>query len=74
MEQIKTILANKQLDYQGHGNDAREQDSQSFEDSPTSKLAEILKTGHQTRKFSNTPTLSWLQTWRVSNLAPCDSQ
>ena len=31
-------------------------------------LAQILKTGYQKRKFSNTSTVNWLQTWRISNL------
>ena len=42
--------------------DIEDQDDKSFD------LAQILKTGYQKRKFSNTSTVNWLQTWRISNL------
>ncbi|PQM54904.1 MAG: hypothetical protein CML39_09580 [Rhodobacteraceae bacterium] len=68
MEQIRSILANNQSGFKNQ-KDPELGDSGEHEDSGTFRLAEILKTGYQTRKFSNTPTLNWLQTWRVSNLA-----
>ena len=68
MEQIRSILANKQSSYNENRKVSEQDDTGDHEDSGTFRLAEILKTGYQTRKFSNTPTLSWLQTWRVSNL------
>ena len=43
-------------------NNLENQDKQIFD------LAQVLKTGYQKRKFSNTSTISWLQTWRISNL------
>ncbi len=72
MEQIRSILANNQPKYQERGEGSEQAGNDENEDSGTFRLAEILKTGYQTRKFSNTPTLNWLQTWRVSNLAACE--
>ena len=68
MESIKNINSNNQnkqnlLYVAGDEKDNLEDKSQQNFD-----LAQILKTGHQKRKFSNTSTLNWLQTWRVSNL------
>ena len=68
MDGIKNINSHNQnkqnLLYNGSDeiNNSEDQSQQNFD------LAQILKTGYQKRKFSNTSTLNWLQTWRVSNL------
>ena len=75
MDKIRSILAYNQPNHRDSSGEANEKNqTESHEDNGMSTLAEILKTGYQTRKFSNTPTLDWLQTWRVSNLASCDSK
>jgi len=68
MDKISSILTNNQPNYKDNGKDLAHSNTEKNEDSSTYRLAEILKTGYQTRKFSNTPTLNWIQTWRVSNL------
>ena len=68
MDEISSILTNNQPNYKDNGKDPTHTTDEKNEDSSTYRLAEILKTGYQTRKFSNTPTLNWIQTWRVSNL------
>ena len=68
MDKISSILTNNQPNYKDNGKDSTHSNAEKNEDSSTYRLAEILKTGYQTRKFSNTPTLNWIQTWRVSNL------
>ncbi len=70
MEQIKAILANTQSNYKDRHGDSEYLDVDGSEDNLTNRLAEMLKTGYQTRKFSDTSTLNWLQTWRKSNLFP----
>ena len=70
MEQIKAILANTPSNYKDRHGDNEYLDVDGSEDNLTNRLAEMLKTGYQTRKFSDTSTLNWLQTWRKSNLFP----
>ena len=72
MEQIKAILANTQSNYKDRQGDSDYLDVDGTEDNLTNRLAEMLKTGYQTRKFSDTSTLNWLQTWRKSNLFPTE--
>ena len=74
MEQIKAILANSQSNYKERQADGNQIADDGSEDNLTNRLAEMLKTGYQTRKFSDTSTLSWLQTWRKSNLSPLESK
>ncbi|MFL2790639.1 MAG: hypothetical protein ACJZ8I_02295 [Paracoccaceae bacterium] len=74
MEQIKAILANSQSNYKERQADGDQIADDGSEDNLTNRLAEMLKTGYQTRKFSDTSTLSWLQTWRKSNLSPLESK
>ena len=74
MEQIKAILANSQSNYKERQADGDQIADDRSEDNLTNRLAEMLKTGYQTRKFSDTSTLSWLQTWRKSNLSPLESK
>ena len=75
MDKIRSILANNQPNHrEPYGEASETNQTENQEDNGVSTLAEILKTGYQTRKFSNTPTLDWLQTWRVSNLASCESK
>ena len=68
MEEIKNINSYSQNNHSNYYNandekvDNEDQDNKSFD------LAQILKTGYQKRKFSNTSTVNWLQTWRISNL------
>ena len=68
MEDIKNINSYSQNNHSNFYNandekvDNEDQNNKSFD------LAQILKTGYQKRKFSNTSTVSWLQTWRISNL------
>ena len=68
MEVIKNINSYSQNNHSNfyNANDERvdneDQNNNSFD------LAQILKTGYQKRKFSNTSTVNWLQTWRISNL------
>ena len=68
MEEIKNINSYSQNNQSNFYNvtdkkvDNEDQDNNSFD------LAQLLKTGYQKRKFSNTSTVNWLQTWRISNL------
>ena len=68
MEDIKNINSFSQNNHSYFLNandekvDNEDQNNMSFD------LAQILKTGYQKRKFSNTSTVNWLQTWRISNL------
>ena len=68
MEEIKNINSYSQNNHNNYYNandekvDNEDQNNKSFD------LAHILKTGYQKRKFSNTSTVNWLQTWRISNL------
>ena len=68
MEEIKNINSYSQNNQSNFYNatdekvDIEDQDNTSFD------LAQLLKTGYQKRKFSNTSTVNWLQTWRISNL------
>ena len=68
MEEIKNINSYSQNNQSNFYNatdeivDDEDQDNNSFD------LAQLLKTGYQKRKFSNTSTVNWLQTWRISNL------
>ena len=68
MEEIKNINSysqnNQSFFYNANNEkvDNEDQDNNSFD------LAQLLKTGYQKRKFSNTSTVNWLQTWRISNL------
>ena len=68
MEEIKNINSYSQNNHSNYYNaydekvDNEDQNNKSFD------LAQILKTGYQKRKFSNTSTVNWLQTWRISNL------
>ena len=67
MDGIKNISSNNHNNYKNnHGDD--EQNNLEDQDKQTFDLAQVLKTGYQKRKFSNTSTISWLQTWRISNL------
>ena len=68
MEEIKNINSYSQNNHSNFYNandekvDDEDQNNKSFD------LAQILKTGYKKRKFSNTSTINWLQTWRISNL------
>ena len=68
MDGIKNIGSNNHNNHNNYYNGNDEQDNLVDQDKQTFDLAQILKTGHQKRKFSNTSTISWLQTWRISNL------
>ena len=67
MEEIRSILFNKNSNYQqreptGDGSEQNHENLDAF------RLAEVLKTGYQTRRFSNSSTMDWLKTWRISKL------
>ena len=68
MESIKKINSNNQNKQNLLYGAGDEKDNLEDKSQQNFDLAQILKTGHQKRKFSNTSTLNWLQTWRVSNL------
>ena len=71
MESIKNISPQNQNNNNNnysYSNDIYELGNSEDHNNQTFDLAQILKTGHQKRKFSNTSTLNWLQTWRISNL------
>ena len=70
MESIKKISSQNQNhnNNNNYSNGIDEQSNSTDHNNQTFDLAQILKTGHQKRKFSNTSTVNWLQTWRVSNL------
>ena len=67
MDGIKNISSNNHNNYKNNYGDD-EQNNLEDQDKQTFDLAQVLKTGYQKRKFSNTSTISWLQTWRISNL------
>ena len=68
MESIKNISSHNQNNKKSYYLDEEEPIKKDDLNETTLDLTNILKTGHKKRKFSNTSTLSWLQTWRVSNL------
>ena len=68
MDGIKNISSNNQNNHKNYYNGDDEQNNLEDQDKQTFDLAQVLKTGYQRRKFSNTSTISWLQTWRISNL------
>ena len=67
MDGIKNISSNNHNNYKNYYGDD-EQNNLEDQNKQTFDLAQVLKTGYQKRKFSNTSTISWLQTWRISNL------
>ena len=67
MDGIKNISSNNQNNHKNYYGDD-EQNNLEDQDKQTFDLAQVLKTGYQRRKFSNTSTINWLQTWRISNL------
>ena len=67
MDGIKNISSNNHNNHRNYYGDD-EQNSLEDQDKQTFDLAQVLKTGYQKRKFSNISTISWLQTWRISNL------
>ena len=68
MDGIKNISSNSHKNHSNYYNGDDEQSNLEDQDKQTFDLAQVLKTGYQKRKFSNTSTISWLQTWRISNL------
>ena len=67
MDGIKNIRSNNHNNHKNYYGDD-EQNNLEDQNKQTFDLAQVLKTGYQKRKFSNTSTISWLQTWRISNL------
>ena len=68
MDGIKNISSNNHNNHNNYYNGNDEQNNLEDRDKQTFDLAQVLKTGYQKRKFSNTSTIRWLQTWRISNL------
>ena len=68
MDGIKNISSNNHNNHKNYYNGDDEQNNLEDQDKQAFDLAQVLKTGYQRRKFSNTSTISWLQTWRISNL------
>ena len=68
MEDIKNINAYSQNNHSNFYNAIDEKVDNEDQNNKSFDLAQILKTGYQKRKFSNTSTVNWLQTWRISNL------
>ena len=68
MEGIKNISSNNHNNHKNYHNGDDEQNNLEDQNKQTFDLAQVLKTGYQKRKFSNTSTINWLQTWRISNL------
>ena len=68
MDGIKNISSNNHNNHKNYYNGDDEHNNLEDQDKQTFDLAQVLKTGYQKRKFSNTSTISWLQTWRISNL------
>ena len=68
MDGIKNISSNNHNNHKNYYFGYDEQNNFEDQDKQTFDLAQVLKTGYQKRKFSNTSTISWLQTWRISNL------
>ena len=68
MEEIKNINSYSQNNQSYFYNATDEKVNNEDQDNNSFDLAQLLKTGYQKRKFSNTSTVNWLQTWRISNL------
>ena len=68
MDGIKNISSNNHNNHKNYYIGDDEQNNLEDQDKQTFDLAQVLKTGYQKRKFSNTSTINWLQTWRISNL------
>ena len=68
MEEIKNINSYSQNNQSNFYNATDEKVNNEDQDNNSFDLAQLLKTGYQKRKFSNTSTVNWLQTWRISNL------
>ena len=68
MEEIKNINSYGQNHHSNYYNATDEKVDNEDQNHKSFDLAQILKTGYQKRKFSNTSTVNWLQTWRISNL------
>jgi len=68
MEEIKNINSYSQNNQSNFYNATDEKVDNEDQDNNSFDLAQLLKTGYQKRKFSNTSTVNWLQTWRISNL------
>tara|TARA_X000000368_G_C22366151_1_gene422742 strand:- start:72 stop:278 length:207 start_codon:yes stop_codon:yes gene_type:complete len=68
MDGIKNISSNNHNNHKNYYNGDDELNNLEDQDKQTFDLAQVLKTGYQRRKFSNTSTINWLQTWRISNL------
>ena len=68
MEEIKNINSYGQNHHSNFYNATDEKVDNEDQDNNSFDLAQLLKTGYQKRKFSNTSTVNWLQTWRISNL------
>ena len=68
MEEIKNINPYSQNNQSNFYNATDEKVNNEDQDNNSFDLAQLLKTGYQKRKFSNTSTVNWLQTWRISNL------
>ena len=68
MEEIKNINSYSQNNHSNFYNATDEKVDNEDQDNNSFDLAQLLKTGYQKRKFSNTSTVNWLQTWRISNL------
>ena len=68
MEEIKNISSYSQNNHSNFYNATDEKLDNEDQNNKSFDLAQILKTGYQKRKFSNTSTVNWLQTWRISNL------
>ena len=68
MEEIKNINSYTQNNHSNFYNATDEKVNNEDQNNKYFDLAQILKTGYQKRKFSNTSTVNWLQTWRISNL------
>ena len=68
MEEIKNINSYSQNNQSNFYNATDEKVDDEDQDNNSFDLAQLLKTSYQKRKFSNTSTVNWLQTWRISNL------
>ena len=68
MDEIKNINSYSQNNHSNFYNATDEKVDNEDQDNNSFDLAQLLKTGYQKRKFSNTSTVNWLQTWRISNL------
>ena len=68
MDEIKNINSYSQNNHSNFYNATDEKLDNEDQNNKSFDLAQILKTGYQKRKFSNTSTVNWLQTWRISNL------